>query len=89
MTQKTFISLLSLTLLISGCSLLPEKKIQINSTPIEIEIMQPDFSTTPVANLNALALCSNSDVTPILPINVPAPILLMLDMASRLMLPLA
>ena len=43
MTQKTFISLLSLTLLISGCSLLPEKKIQINSTPIEIEIMQPDL----------------------------------------------
>jgi len=43
MTQKNFISLLFLTLLISGCSLLPEKKIQINSTPIEIDILQPDL----------------------------------------------
>ena len=43
MIQKNFISLLFLTLLISGCSLLPEKKIQINSTPIEIDILQPDL----------------------------------------------
>ena len=43
MIQKNFISLLFLTLLISGCSLLPEKKIQIKSTPIEIDILQPDL----------------------------------------------
>lgn len=43
MTQKNFISLLFLTVAISGCSLLPTKKVEIVSTPIEIEIMQPDL----------------------------------------------
>ena len=43
MIQKNFISLLFLTLLISGCSLIPTKKVEIVSTPIEIDIMQPDL----------------------------------------------
>ena len=43
MTQKNFISLLFLTVAISGCSLLPTKKVEIVSTPIEIDIMQPDL----------------------------------------------
>ena len=43
MIQKNFISLLFLTLLISGCSLLPTKKVEIVSTPIEIDILQPDL----------------------------------------------
>ena len=43
MIQKNFISLLCLTALISGCSLLPNKKVEIVSKPIEIDIMQPDL----------------------------------------------
>lgn len=43
MKQKNFISLLCLTLIISGCSLIPERGIKIESKPIEIEIMQPDL----------------------------------------------
>jgi hypothetical protein len=43
MIQKNFISLLCLTLLISGCSLIPTKQIEIVSKPIEIDIMQPDL----------------------------------------------
>ena len=43
MIQKNFINLLFLTLLISGCSLIPTKKVEIVSTPIEIDIMQPDL----------------------------------------------
>ena len=43
MTQKNFISLLFLTIAISGCSLLPTKKVEIVSTPIEIDILQPDL----------------------------------------------
>ena len=43
MIQKNFISLLFLTLLISGCSLIPTKKVEIVSTPIEIDILQPDL----------------------------------------------
>ncbi len=34
---------ISLILIISGCSLIPTKKIDIISKPIEIEIMQPDL----------------------------------------------
>ena len=34
---------ISLILIISGCSLIPTKKIDIVSKPIEIEIMQPDL----------------------------------------------
>ncbi len=34
---------ISLILIISGCSLLPNKKIDIVSKPIEIDIMQPDL----------------------------------------------
>ena len=43
MIQKNFISLLLLTLVISGCSLIGSKKVEIISKPIEIEIMQPDL----------------------------------------------
>lgn len=43
MTQKNFISLLCLTLLISGCSLIPTRNVEIVSKPIEIDIMQPDL----------------------------------------------
>tara|TARA_B100000963_G_scaffold94722_1_gene81592 strand:+ start:1785 stop:2297 length:513 start_codon:yes stop_codon:yes gene_type:complete len=34
---------ISLILIISGCSLLPTKKIDIVSAPIQIDIMQPDL----------------------------------------------
>ena len=34
---------ISLILIISGCSLLPNKKIDIVSKPIQIDIMQPDL----------------------------------------------
>ena len=34
---------ISLILIISGCSLIPTKKIDIVSKPIEIDIMQPDL----------------------------------------------
>ena len=34
---------ISLILIISGCSLLPTKKIDIVSTPVQIDIMQPDL----------------------------------------------
>ena len=43
MIQKNFISLLFLTVVISGCSLIPAKQIEISSKPIEIDIMQPDL----------------------------------------------
>ena len=43
MIQKNFISLLCLLTIISGCSLLPSKKVEIVSKPLEIDIMQPDL----------------------------------------------
>ncbi len=43
MIQKNFISLLFLTIAISGCSLIPTKQIEISSKPIQIDIMQPDL----------------------------------------------
>ena len=43
MIQKNYISLLFLTLVISGCSMFGTKGIEIISKPIEIEIMQPDL----------------------------------------------
>ncbi len=43
MIQKNFISLLFLMIVISGCSLIPAKKIEISSKPIQIDIMQPDL----------------------------------------------
>ena len=43
MIQKNFISLLFLTIAISGCSLIPAKQIEISSKPIQIDIMQPDL----------------------------------------------
>lgn len=43
MIQKNFISLLCLLTIISGCSLLPSKKVEIVSKPIQIDIMQPDL----------------------------------------------
>ena len=41
MIQKNFISLLFLVTVISGCSLLPTKTIEIDAKPIEIDIIQP------------------------------------------------
>ena len=45
MIQKSYTNLLflSLVITISGCSLLPTKKIEIESKPIQIDIMQPDL----------------------------------------------
>ena len=43
MIQKNFISLLCLLTIISGCSLIPSKKVEIVSKPIQIDIMQPDL----------------------------------------------
>tara|TARA_B100001996_G_C18140148_1_gene392638 strand:- start:3 stop:500 length:498 start_codon:yes stop_codon:yes gene_type:complete len=40
MTLKT-LAILSLTILASSCSLLPEKKVNIVSKPVEIDIIQP------------------------------------------------
>ena len=40
-TKELYI--LILITVISGCSLIPARNIEINSTPIEIEIMQPDL----------------------------------------------
>ena len=42
-TEELYKTLLCLTLIISGCSLIPERGIKIESKPIEIEIMQPDL----------------------------------------------
>ena len=41
MIQRHFTTLTILTLAISGCSLLPQKQVEIVSKPIEIDIMQP------------------------------------------------
>ena len=41
-TRWTTLLLIS-TLTISGCSLIPTKKVEIVSTPIEIDILQPDL----------------------------------------------
>jgi len=43
MIHKNFISLLCLTLLISGCAGFGSKRVDIVSKPIEIDIMQPDL----------------------------------------------
>ena len=43
MIQKSYTSLLCLALTISSCSLLPTKKVEIVSKPLEIDIMQPDL----------------------------------------------
>ncbi len=45
MIQKSYTNLLflSLAITISGCSLIPERSIQIESKPIQIDIMQPDL----------------------------------------------
>ena len=43
MIQKSYTSLLCLVLTISSCSLLPTKKVEIVSKPLEIDIMQPDL----------------------------------------------
>jgi hypothetical protein len=43
MTLKSSLSLIALTILISGCSLLGSKKVEIVSKPLEIDIMQPDL----------------------------------------------
>ena len=43
MIQKNFISLLCLLTIISGCSLIPSRSIEVSSKPIQIDIMQPDL----------------------------------------------
>jgi len=43
MIQKHFISLICLTLLISGCAGFGSKKVEIISKPIEIDIIQPEL----------------------------------------------
>mgnify|MGYP001203146869 FL=1 len=43
MIQKNFISLLCLLTIISGCSLIPSRSVEISSKPIQIDIMQPDL----------------------------------------------
>ena len=43
MIQKSYTSLLCLALTISSCSLLPTKKVEVVSKPLEIDIMQPDL----------------------------------------------
>ena len=43
MIQKNFISLLCLLTIVSGCSLIPARKVEIVSKPIQIDIMQPDL----------------------------------------------
>ena len=42
MTLKNYI-ILPILIAISGCSLIPERSIQIESKPIQIDIMQPDL----------------------------------------------
>lgn len=42
MIQRNF-TISALIILLSSCSLLPERKVEIISKPIEIEIMQPDL----------------------------------------------
>ena len=43
MTLRNYMTLAVLTLLISGCSLLPTKKIEVVSEPIQIDIIQPSL----------------------------------------------
>lgn len=43
MIQKNFISLLCLLTIVSGCSLIPARNVEIVSKPIQIDIMQPDL----------------------------------------------
>ena len=43
MTLRNYMTLAVLTLLISGCSLLPTKKVEIVSEPIQIDIIQPSL----------------------------------------------
>ena len=42
MIQRNF-TISALIILLSSCSLLPERKVEIVSKPLEIEIMQPDL----------------------------------------------
>jgi len=42
MIRKNYI-ILPILIAISGCSLIPERSIQIESKPIQIDIMQPDL----------------------------------------------
>ena len=43
MIQKNYLISTILILTISGCSLLPTKKVEVISKPIQIDIMQPDL----------------------------------------------
>ena len=42
MIRKNYL-ILPILIAISGCSLIPERSIQIESKPIQIDIMQPDL----------------------------------------------
>jgi len=43
MTLKNFSILILLTTIISGCSILGEKRIEVQSKPVQIDIMQPQL----------------------------------------------
>ena len=43
MTPKSYITLAALLAATSSCSLLPTKKVEIVSKPLQIDIMQPDL----------------------------------------------
>jgi hypothetical protein len=43
MIARTLVSLLLLTTIVSGCSLLPQRPVEIVSKPVQIEIIQPEL----------------------------------------------
>jgi hypothetical protein len=43
MTARTLVSLLLLTTIVSGCSLLPQRPIEIVSKPVPLNIIQPEL----------------------------------------------
>ena len=43
MIARTLVSLLLLTTIVSGCSLLPQRQVEIVSKPVQIDIIQPEL----------------------------------------------
>ena len=43
MIARTLLSLLLLTTIVSGCSLLPQRQVEIVSKPVQIDIIQPEL----------------------------------------------
>ncbi len=43
MIARTLMSLLLLTTIVSGCSLLPQRQVEIVSKPVQIDIIQPEL----------------------------------------------